>query len=254
MRKTLLSTTTALALLVALPALAATDSTSPTIGQSLDKGVAATQEAVSDAVDKVRDMTTDNGTVDINPKASAAGIIGQKVYNVRKEEVGKVEDVLIDQNGNASQIILTNGGFLGIGAKLVAVDFSLVYTRTDNNDVIVPITDETVKRMVPFSYDVSDATAGLHTIPAGNLSAKAILDGHLLNAQNVQIGAIDNLTIGGNYSGRVLASYNTTMGMGGGVVAMPYDQLQKINHGTTVDFKLTDVQSAKFENYLKAVN
>ncbi len=258
--KTRLLATAAIALLIALPVSAATDTAAPTAGQRLDHGVAATQQAVADAVEKVRDMMVDKdstgvyGTVAVDMKTSAAGIIGQSVYNVRNEAVAKVEDVLINSYGNAAQIILTNGGFLGVGAKLVAVDFSLVYIRTGNNDVIMPINEETINNMVPFSYDATDAKDGVRTIPTGYLSAKAMLDGHLFDGHGTQVAAVDNVTLNGGRANQVIVSYDKTLGMGGNKLAVSYDQLQKMGHGSTVDFKLTDTLTVRFENYTKATN
>lgn len=258
--KTKLLMTTALTLLIALPAMAETTQNTPTLGQRVDHGVAATQQAVTDAVEKVRDMMADkdvNGTyamVTINTRISAAGMIGEKVYNASNEQVAKVEDVLINQYGNAAQIILTNGGFLGVGNKLVAVDFALVYMRKDNNEVIVPITADTIKNMVPFTYDASEVKDGTRTIPAGYLSAKAMLAGHLFDGRGTQIGTIQNISLSGGRANQVIVSYNTTLGMGGNLLAIPYDQLQKMGHASVVDFRLNDNMTARFESILKASN
>lgn len=52
----------------------------------------------------------------------------------------------------------------------------------------------------------------------------------------------------------MVIGYNTTMGMGGSKLAASYDLLQKMGHGSTVDFKLSDAQTARFEVYSKAIN
>lgn len=257
MKSTLLATT-ALTLLIALPALATTPQATPTIGQRVDNSVAATQEAVDAAVERVRDMMAEKdsagvyGTVAVDLKTSATGMIGQSVYNASNENVAKVEDVLVNSYGNAAQIILTNGGFLGVGAKLVAVDFALVYIRTGNNDVIVPITEETIKNMVPFSYDASDAKDGTRTIPTGYLSAKAMLAGHLFDGRGTQVASVDNVTFSGGRAAQVIVSYNTTLGMGGNKLAVSYDQLQKMGHASTVDFKLSQSLTTRFETFTRA--
>lgn len=258
--KNQLLTTTAIVLFVSFSAIAATTATSPTAGQRLDQGIAATEKAAVDVVEKVRDMMGEKdtagtyGTVAINTKTSALGMIGQKVFNAKNEEISKVEDVLINQYGNATQIILTNGGFLGIGAKLVAVDFGLVYMRSGNSDVIMPITDDTIKNMAPFAYDITDSKDGTRTVPAGYLSAKAMLAGHLFDASGTQVGTIDNVSFIGGKATQVVIGYNATMGMGGNKLPVSYDLLQKMGHGSIVDFKLSDAQTARFEVYSKAVN
>ena len=258
--KNQLLATTAIVLFVSFSAIAATTATSPTAGQRLDQGIAATEKAAVDVVEKVRDMMGEKdtagayGTVAINTKTSALGMIGQNVFNANNEEISKVEDVLINQYGNAAQIILTNGGFLGIGAKLVAVDFGLVYMRSGNSDVIMPITDDTIKNMAPFAYDITDSKDGTRTIPSGYLSAKAMLAGHLFDTHGTQVGTIDNVSFIGGKATQVVIGYNATMGMGGNKLAASYDLLQKMGHGSIVDFKLSDAQTARFEVYSKATN
>jgi sporulation protein YlmC with PRC-barrel domain len=258
--KTRLLTTTALTLLIALPAFAETTYTSPTVGERLDQGVAATQQAVADAAEKIRDMMAEKDSsgaysmVTINMNTSAAGMIGQQVHNAKNEQVAKVEDILINSYGNAAQIILTNGGFLGVGNKLVAVDFALVYMRNGDSDVIVPITEETIKNMVPFAYEASEVKDGVRTIPTGYLSAKAMLEGHLFDGRGTKVGAIENVSLRGGRANQVVVSYNTTLGIGGNKLAVSYDQLQKMGHGSVVDFKLNDPLTARFEAFTKAVN
>ena len=53
--------------------------------------------------------------------ARASKLIGSKVYQ-RDASVGQIEDVLVDlDNATITAVILSVGGFLGIGDKLVAV-------------------------------------------------------------------------------------------------------------------------------------
>lgn len=58
--------------------------------------------------------------------ARASKIIGSKVYK-GDASVGQIEDVLVDLNqGTASAVILSVGGFLGMGDKLVAVPVTAI--------------------------------------------------------------------------------------------------------------------------------
>ena len=54
-------------------------------------------------------------------------VIGSKVKNAAGEDLGKVEDLVIDPNGGTiDYAVLSSGGFLGIGDKLFTVPFSLL--------------------------------------------------------------------------------------------------------------------------------
>jgi sporulation protein YlmC with PRC-barrel domain len=51
----------------------------------------------------------------------ARKLIGSRVYAANDENVGEINDVLMDQSGRVHAVILGVGGFLGIGEKDVAV-------------------------------------------------------------------------------------------------------------------------------------
>ena len=53
-------------------------------------------------------------------------IYDQTVYNSQEAEVGKVADILLDQDGKVVAVILGVGGLLGVGEKNVAVPFSSI--------------------------------------------------------------------------------------------------------------------------------
>jgi sporulation protein YlmC with PRC-barrel domain len=50
-------------------------------------------------------------------------IVGMTVYNDRDERIGTVDDLIVGQDGRISEAVLSVGGFLGLGAKLVAVPY-----------------------------------------------------------------------------------------------------------------------------------
>lgn len=48
---------------------------------------------------------------------------GTKVYGANNENIGEINDTLIDRNGQVVAVIVGVGGFLGIGEKNVAIPF-----------------------------------------------------------------------------------------------------------------------------------
>ncbi len=61
-------------------------------------------------------------------------IVGAAVYNDHDERIGSIDDLIVGQDGNISEAVLSVGGLLGIGAKLVAVPYSQLRfeERTDD--------------------------------------------------------------------------------------------------------------------------
>ena len=51
----------------------------------------------------------------------ASKVVGLKVYNNENESLGSINDLLMDKDGNIKAAVLGVGGFLGMGAHLVAV-------------------------------------------------------------------------------------------------------------------------------------
>jgi hypothetical protein len=51
----------------------------------------------------------------------ASKVVGLSVYNENNESLGSINDLLMDKSGNIKAAVLGVGGFLGMGAHLVAV-------------------------------------------------------------------------------------------------------------------------------------
>ena len=53
----------------------------------------------------------------------ASRIIDQNVYSSTGERIGDIEDIVFDNAGQAQQVVVGVGGFLGMGEKQVAIPF-----------------------------------------------------------------------------------------------------------------------------------
>jgi sporulation protein YlmC with PRC-barrel domain len=56
----------------------------------------------------------------------ASKVAGLNVYNDANESVGSINDLLMDKSGNIKAVVISVGGFLGVGAQLVAVPFDKI--------------------------------------------------------------------------------------------------------------------------------
>lgn len=58
---------------------------------------------------------------------TASSIIGDKVYNDKDEDMGRIEDIMLDiTTGKIEYVIIEFGGFLTIGEKYFAIPFNLL--------------------------------------------------------------------------------------------------------------------------------
>jgi sporulation protein YlmC with PRC-barrel domain len=53
-------------------------------------------------------------------------VVGLSVYNDNNESIGSINDLLTDKSGNIKAVVLGVGGFLGVGAHLVAVPYDKI--------------------------------------------------------------------------------------------------------------------------------
>ncbi len=92
--------------------------------------------------------------------ASVEELMGKNVYGKDNEKVGEVEDIILNSNGQASQLVIASGGFLGIGEKKVAVDYNdAQWDQGQNRIHLSGLSRDDVKNMPEFTY--SDTTVSL---------------------------------------------------------------------------------------------
>jgi uncharacterized protein YrrD len=63
--------------------------------------------------------------------------MGKAVQNPNGDKIGTVKDILFDDQGNMSAVIIGVGGFLGIGEKSVGIPFNMVKPMKDANGNLV---------------------------------------------------------------------------------------------------------------------
>ena len=76
-----------------------------------------------------------------------ANYVGKPIVNASGEKIGDVTDMLFDRGGKITTVVIGVGGFLGLGAKQVALPFEAV-TYTEQNgerQIMVPLTKEALQ-------------------------------------------------------------------------------------------------------------
>jgi sporulation protein YlmC with PRC-barrel domain len=92
----------------------------------------------------------------------ANDVKGHKVVNKNAEDLGKIEDYMLDlETGRMAYAVLSFGGFLGMGEKLFAIPWSAFNVQLFENDMrIVLNVDKEIltkaqgfdKSQLPLSY------------------------------------------------------------------------------------------------------
>jgi sporulation protein YlmC with PRC-barrel domain len=81
----------------------------------------------------------------------ASKLIGAPVYNEQDERVGSIDDLIVSPDRSISYAVVSVGGFLGIGKRLVAIPVEQL--RDEKGKLILPgATKEALKALPEFQY------------------------------------------------------------------------------------------------------
>lgn len=102
----------------------------------------------------------------------ATNIMGESVYNGtgdNAENIGDVNDIVLDKEGKAQSLVIGVGGFLGVGERNVAVEFAKVSWAEANGDrwLVYPAAKEQLEALPEFDrrpYDPAPATGTTSSI------------------------------------------------------------------------------------------
>ncbi|ANK82363.1 MAG: hypothetical protein TEF_17360 [Rhizobiales bacterium NRL2] len=77
-------------------------------------------------------------------------VVGMDVYSSRGDEVGEIERVLRDENGQIDEVVVEFGGFLGLGDEEVVVPQDRMRMEPGNDRVIVEMTEEELEQLPEY--------------------------------------------------------------------------------------------------------
>jgi len=79
-------------------------------------------------------------------------VVGASVYNDQNQSVGSIDDVLMSDNDHkVDTVVISVGGFLGMGSKLVSVPFDQL--KIENDKIVMPgATKASLEGMPEYHY------------------------------------------------------------------------------------------------------
>lgn len=112
--------------------------------------------------DKDRHAANEDGFLTEAPAkgVSVDHLIGSEVRSqADNENIGTADDILIDQDGRPLAVVISAGGFLGIGEKDVAVDWDKVEVKPNGEEGFLERTGDAITRTggVREGEDMADA-------------------------------------------------------------------------------------------------
>jgi hypothetical protein len=81
-------------------------------------------------------------------------IDGNKVLSSDGKDIGEIKDIMLDvRSGRIAYAVLSSGGFLGIGDKLLAIPWRTLRLDTQQKCFVLAVTAELVKNAPGFDKD-----------------------------------------------------------------------------------------------------
>lgn len=78
-------------------------------------------------------------------------VAGKPIKNSDQVGLGKIKDVLLDTiNGTVSKVVITTGGFFGIGEKQIAVPWDLLHYQAESETLTMNIDKDFIQRIPAY--------------------------------------------------------------------------------------------------------
>ncbi len=158
-----LVTLTALAALSLSPAVALAQSAAPTTPPAATETAPTTPPTNPSTAAPAENMPSQAGAAATSTSArfvneQAAGqwmssdLVGTKVVTSNDESLGSISDLIVEKDGRVTAAVIDVGGFLGIGAKPVAVSFNAltVAPADDGQKVVVAASRDELNQAPEF--------------------------------------------------------------------------------------------------------
>jgi sporulation protein YlmC with PRC-barrel domain len=129
--------------------------------------VAQTTSPAPGASDRTAPATSPPAASKPEP-AKVNALVGRDVRNVTNETIGEVNNIVVDPDGKVQQVIVSVGGFLGVGSKHVALAWNQVRMDATGGAIMVDMTKEQLKSAPEVAVRRSEPptpTAGTGTSP-----------------------------------------------------------------------------------------
>lgn len=142
----------------AAPGTAATvGSTTPNAAPNAAPGLGTTGTGMGGNGATASASASHNAVLAENGAVRASMVVGASVYNDKAEKLGSVNDILLDKDHKATEAVISVGGILGVGAKLVTVPYAKLSfpdkVDANNSRVMLPgMTSDALNGMPTFHY------------------------------------------------------------------------------------------------------
>lgn len=91
-------------------------------------------------------------TVKLEGGYRASKVIGAAVYNGQSQQIGTIDDLVLNHENQATLAVISVGGFLGVGGKLVALPYGKIERTDDGKIILEDGSKESLGKLPSFAY------------------------------------------------------------------------------------------------------
>ncbi|WP_095204138.1 PRC-barrel domain-containing protein [Mesorhizobium carmichaelinearum] len=255
------------------------------IATLLSSGLWVSGAAAEDATKPATATTTAaTATAAVADGSLVTKIIGTDVYDSaadNAQKIGDVKDIVLSKDGKAKYIIIGVGGFLGLGEKNVAYDFSKAEWVEKKGDrwLVAKTTKEDLQAEPDFdlkAYDTASASnsnnvaataknqpaaattdktttaaidkSSLTEMPMDKISTKDFIGTNVYGADDAKVGEIGDVVMTGDKKvDAVIVNMGGFLGMGEKQVAMGLEKLKFMSDKDGNRYLYTNFTKAQLE-------
>ncbi len=156
----------------------------------------------------------------VSENSTTSYILGNAVRDMSGNEIATIQDIVINEDGSIEGFILSSGGVLGLGSRLVMVQPNSL-SFNSNGEAAIMVSKDAYESMAEFSYDTDSRNT--MTLADDQLSIRNLKDGVLKTKGGESVANIDDLVIERGEVKHVIATFGGTLGMNETSAVVPFE-------------------------------
>jgi sporulation protein YlmC with PRC-barrel domain len=173
------------------------------------------------------------GSTDVAYDITATNLMDMKVIDQTGKKIGEIDDLILSTKEKVAYAIVSVGGFLGVGDKLVSIPFQDIEIRKAKKEAVINLSKQELEKMPEFkSESVESRNYQAEDLPASRstedyaINAKKLFDVDIIDKNSKKVGEVDDLLM--SQDGKVvygIVDVGGMLGMGKKSVAVPFHHL-----------------------------
>lgn len=185
------------------------------------------------------------GPANLTYEINAKKLLELDVVSNTDKDIGKIEDLVLNHNEKITYVIVSAGGMLGIGDKLVAIPLDDMNINKKEGKVITNLSEKQLEELPEFKFeyvgnrnyqtDNRPAASGTNSkYSAANIdfdiNAKKLFDMHVVDQNGKKLGGIEDLILNNkNKITYAILSVGGVLGVGDKLVAVSFHGLNVVD-------------------------